>query len=168
MAARLLDKPESEWLEPVKRAAIDAMMAMIRDDLAALDIRHEVFFSERTLHEKINGLSQIDKEIDELRARGLVYDGRLPPPKGQLPDDWEDREQTLFRSTDFGDDVDRPLKKSDGSNTYFAADIAYHKSKIDRGFTTLGRRLGRRSRRLCEAHDRGRRRALGRQGRRST
>ncbi|WP_159727467.1 arginine--tRNA ligase [Methylosinus sp. Ce-a6] len=133
----LLDKSESEWLEPVKRAAIDAMMAMIRDDLAALDIAHEVFFSERTLHEKINGLSQIDKEINELRARGLVYDGRLPPPKGQLPDDWEDREQTLFRSTDFGDDVDRPLKKSDGSNTYFAADIAYHKSKIDRGYTTL-------------------------------
>ncbi len=133
----LLDRPESEWLEPVKRAAIDAMMAMIRDDLAALDIRHEVFFSERTLHEKINGLSEIDKEIDELRARGLVYDGRLPPPKGQLPEDWEDREQTLFRSIDFGDDVDRPLKKSDGSNTYFAADIAYHKSKIDRGYTTL-------------------------------
>ncbi|MBY6243347.1 arginine--tRNA ligase [Methylosinus sp. Sm6] len=133
----LLDKPESDWLEPVKRAAIDAMMAMIRDDLAALDIRHEVFFSERTLHEKVNGVSQIDKEIDELRARGLVYEGRLPPPKGQLPDDWEDREQTLFRSTDFGDDIDRPLKKSDGSNTYFAADIAYHKSKIDRGYTTL-------------------------------
>ncbi|HEY8067063.1 MAG TPA: arginine--tRNA ligase [Methylosinus sp.] len=133
----LLDRPESEWLEPVKRAAIDAMMAMIRDDLAALDIRHEVFFSERTLHETINGLSEIDKEIDELRARGLVYDGRLPPPKGQLPEDWEDREQTLFRSIDFGDDVDRPLKKSDGSNTYFAADIAYHKSKIDRGYTTL-------------------------------
>lgn len=135
--ASLVDKPESEWLEPVRRAAIDAMMAMIRDDLAALNIRHEVFFSERTLHEKVNGVSQIDKEIEELRARGLVYEGRLPPPKGQLPDDWEDREQTLFRSTDFGDDIDRPLKKSDGSNTYFSADIAYHKSKIDRGFTTL-------------------------------
>jgi arginyl-tRNA synthetase len=72
-----------------------------------------------------------------LRAAGLVYEGRLPPPKGQLPEDWEDREQTLFRSSDWGDDVDRPLKKSDGSNTYFAADIAYHKNKIDRGYTTL-------------------------------
>jgi arginyl-tRNA synthetase len=133
----LLDKPEDEWIEPVRRAAIDAMMAMIRDDLAALGITHEVFFSERTLHEKKNGLSEIDRRIEELRASGLVYEGRLPPPKGQLPDDWEDREQTLFKSSDFGDDIDRPLKKSDGSNTYFAADIAYHKSKIDRGFTTL-------------------------------
>lgn len=133
----LLDKPESEWLEPVRRAAIDAMMAMIRDDLAALNITHETFFSERTLHEKHNGVSIIDAAIEWLRGRGLVYEGRLPPPKGQLPEDWEDREQTLFKSTQFGDDVDRPLKKSDGSPTYFAADIAYHKDKIDRGFTTL-------------------------------
>ncbi len=133
----LLDKPEAEWLPIVRAMAIDAMMDMIRDDLAALNIRHEVFFSERTLHEKKDGLSDIDREIEELRARGLVYQGRLPPPKGQLPEDWEDREQTLFRSTEFGDDIDRPLKKSDGSNTYFSADIAYHKSKIDRGFTTL-------------------------------
>jgi arginyl-tRNA synthetase len=133
----LLDKPEAEWIEPVRRAAIEAMMAMIRDDLAALGITHEVFFSERMLHEKKNGLSEIDRQIEEMRARGLVYEGRLPPPKGQLPEDWEDREQTLFKSTDFGDDIDRPLKKSDGSSTYFAADISYHKSKIDRGFTTL-------------------------------
>jgi arginyl-tRNA synthetase len=133
----LLDRPEAEWIEPVRQAAIDAMMAMIRDDLAALRITHEVFFSERTLHEKKNGVSEIDRQIEELRVRGLVYEGRLPPPKGQLPDDWEDREQTLFKSTDFGDDIDRPLKKSDGSNTYFAADIAYHKAKIDRSFTTL-------------------------------
>ncbi len=132
-----LDAPESAWLPIVRAMAIDAMMDMIRDDLAALNIRHEVFFSERTLHEKKDGLSDIDREIEELRARGLVYQGRLPPPKGQLPEDWEDREQTLFRSTEFGDDIDRPLKKSDGSNTYFSADIAYHKSKIDRGFTTL-------------------------------
>jgi arginyl-tRNA synthetase len=133
----LLDKPESEWLPAVRSIAIDAMMDMIRDDLAALNIRHEVFFSERSLHEKKNGLSEIDREIEELREKGFVYQGRLPPPKGQLPEDWEDREQTLFKSTEFGDDIDRPLKKSDGSNTYFSADIAYHKSKIDRGFTTL-------------------------------
>ncbi|QGM99215.1 arginine--tRNA ligase [Methylocystis parvus] len=133
----LLDKPESEWLPIVKNAAIDAMMDMIRDDLAALNIRHEVFFSERTLHDRAAGPSPIDRAIDWLREKGLVYEGRLPPPKGQAPDDWEDREQTLFRSTDFGDDVDRALKKSDGSPTYFAADIAYHKDKIDRGFDTL-------------------------------
>jgi len=133
----LLDKQESEWLAPVREIAIDAMMAMIRDDLEALGITHEVFFSERSLHEKVNGVSEIDRQIEELRAAGLVYEGRLPPPKGQPSEDWEDREQTLFRSSDWGDDVDRPLKKSDGSNTYFAADIAYHKNKIDRGYTTL-------------------------------
>jgi arginyl-tRNA synthetase len=133
----LMEKREAEWLPPVRDIAIAAMMAMIREDLAALGITHEVFFSERTLHEKVNGLSEIDRQIEELRAAGLVYEGRLPPPKGQVPEDWEDREQTLFRSSDFGDDSDRPLKKSDGSNTYFAADIAYHKNKVDRGFQTL-------------------------------
>jgi len=133
----LLDQPEGEWLPIVKHAAIDAMMDMIRDDLAALNIRHDVFFSERMLHDRSKGPSLIDASIEWLREKGLVYEGRLPPPKGQLPDDWEDREQTLFRSTDFGDDVDRALKKSDGSPTYFAADIAYHKDKIDRGFDTL-------------------------------
>jgi arginyl-tRNA synthetase len=133
----LVDKPESDWLPIVRSEAIDAMMAMIRADLAALNIRHDVFFSERTLHDRSQGPSKIDAAIDWLREKGLVYEGRLPPPKGQLPDDWEDREQTLFKSTDFGDDVDRALKKSDGSPTYFAADIAYHKDKIDRGFDTL-------------------------------
>jgi arginyl-tRNA synthetase len=132
----LLDKPEGEWLDIFREAAIAAMMAMIRADLAALGITHEVFFSERSL---TRGPDEdlIDEVIAELRARGLVYEGRLPPPKGQPVEDWEDREQTLFRSTEFGDDVDRPLKKSDGSYTYFAADIAYHKSKIDRGFLTM-------------------------------
>jgi arginyl-tRNA synthetase len=134
---RLLDEPESAWLPIVKTAAIDGMMEMIRADLAALNIRHEHFFSERTLHAADHDLSPIDAAIDWLRGRGLVYEGRLPPPKGQLPDDWEDREQTLFRSTEFGDDVDRALRKSDGSPTYFAADIAYHKNKIDRGYDTL-------------------------------
>ena len=133
----LLDKPESDWLPIVKNVAIDGMMEMIRADLAALNIRHEHFFSERTLHAADHGASPIDAAIDWLRGRGLVYEGRLPPPKGQLPDDWEDREQTLFKSTDFGDDVDRALKKSNGAPTYFAADIAYHKDKIDRGYDTL-------------------------------
>ncbi len=131
----LLDKPEEEWLEPVREAAIDAMMDMIRDDLAALNIRHDVFFSERSLRH--GGRDLVAEAIEELRARGLVYEGRLAPPKGAPSEDWEDHEQTLFRSTEFGDDVDRPLKKSDGSYTYFASDIAYHKSKIDRGFLNL-------------------------------
>ncbi|HEY7386169.1 MAG TPA: arginine--tRNA ligase [Beijerinckiaceae bacterium] len=128
----LLDKPEAEWLPLARNAAIDAMMAMIREDLAALNIRHDVFFSERSLSQ--GETDQIGSTIAELRARGLVYEGRLPPPKGQPIEDWEDREQTLFRATAFGDDVDRPLLKSDGSYTYFAADIAYHRSKFERGF----------------------------------
>jgi arginyl-tRNA synthetase len=132
----LLEKPEAEWLESVRVISIDGMMAMIRDDLAALNIVHEVFFSERSLTRGAAG-DVVASAIQVLRDKNLVYEGRLPPPKGQLPDDWEDREQTLFRSTDFGDDVDRPLMKSDGSYTYFASDIAYHKTKIDRGFATL-------------------------------
>jgi arginyl-tRNA synthetase len=132
----LLDKPEEEWLEPVRAAAIDAMMDMIRDDLASLKIRHDVFFSERSLTRDADG-DLVAAAIEELRSRDLVYEGRLPPPKGAPSEDWEDREQTLFRSTQFGDDVDRPLKKSDGSYTYFASDIAYHKTKIDRGFLNL-------------------------------
>jgi arginyl-tRNA synthetase len=133
----LRDRPESEWLPLVRRFAIDAMMDMIREDLAAMNIRHDVFFSERALTEGEGGADLVGAAIADLRARGIVYVGRLPPPKGQLPDDWEDREQTLFRSTDFGDDVDRPLMKSDGSYTYFASDIAYHKSKVDRGFSDM-------------------------------
>ncbi len=132
----LLAKPESEWLDVVRSAAIGGMMEMIRADLAALGIAHDVFFSERTLTTSGTG-DQVAVAIAELRAKGLVYEGRLPPPKGQAIEDWEDREQILFKSTDFGDDVDRPLMKSDGSYTYFASDIAYHKSKIDRGFNIL-------------------------------
>lgn len=131
--AALKAMPEAQWLPAVRKAAIDAMMAMIRDDLAALNIRHEVFFSERTLTEGTNG-GKVGAIIDDFRKRDLVYEGRLPPPKGQLPEDWEDREQTLFRSTQFGDDVDRPLVKSDGGYTYFASDIAYHADKYRRGF----------------------------------
>src|SRR5579871_5731966 len=131
----LLGKPEAEWLPIVRAAAIDAMLAMIREDLAALNILHEVFFSERSL--SAGKEDRVAATIETLRKAGQVYEGRLPPPKGQLPEDWEDREQTLFRSTAFGDDIDRPLKKSDGSYTYFASDIAYHREKIERGFTTL-------------------------------
>ena len=133
--AALSAKPESEWLPIVRAKAIAMMMDMIRDDLAALNVRHDVFFSERALIEGDG--DQVGATIASLRAGGEVYEGRLPPPKGGNFEDWEDREQTLFRSTAFGDDVDRPLLKSDGSYTYFASDIAYHKSKVDRGFRNL-------------------------------
>jgi arginyl-tRNA synthetase len=126
--------PEEAWLPIVRAKAIDMMMAEIRDDLAALNVRHDVFFSERSL---IEGANAVAATIAGLRAEGKVYEGRLPPPKGAVDEDWEDREQTLFRTTEFGDDVDRPLKKSDGNYTYFASDIAYHKSKLDRGFRNM-------------------------------
>lgn len=132
--ARLKAKPESEWLPLVRAKAIAMMMEAIRADLVALNVRHDVFFSERSLVEEGDA---VGKTIAWLRERGEVYEGRLPPPKGAPVEDWEDREQTLFRATDFGDDVDRPLLKSDGSYTYFASDIAYHKSKFDRGFRNL-------------------------------
>jgi arginyl-tRNA synthetase len=131
----LLNWPDERRLPLVRQKAVDMMMAEIRDDLAALNVKHEVFFSERSLIEGPTDL--VAQTIAELRAQGEVYQGRLPPPKGAAIEDWEDREQTLFRSTDFGDDVDRPLMKSDGSYTYFAADIAYHKSKFDRGFRNM-------------------------------
>ncbi len=131
----LNQKPESDWLPIVRAKAVEMMMAGIRDDLAALNVRPEVFFSERSLVDGATDL--VAKTIAELRAQGYVYEGRLPPPKGAPIEDWEDREQTLFRATAFGDDVDRPLKKSDGGYTYFASDIAYHKSKFDRGFRTM-------------------------------
>ena len=133
--AALSAKPEAEWLLIVRAKAIGMMMDMIRDDLGQLGVRHDVFFSERSLME--GGIDQVAATIESLRKSGEVYEGRLPPPKGGNLEDWEDREQTLFRSTDFGDDVDRPLLKSDGSYTYFASDIAYHKSKFDRGFRNL-------------------------------
>ena len=135
---RLLTMPEAEWLPVIKKLAVDMMMDMIRDDLAMLGVRHDLFFSEKTLHDpRGNEPSEIAEMIEEFRKRNLVYDGRLPPPKGQLPDDWEDREQVLFRSSSAGDDVDRPLVKSDGSYTYFAADVAYMRSKYQRGFKQM-------------------------------
>jgi arginyl-tRNA synthetase len=127
--------PEDKWMPLVKERTIAAMMVMIREDLAALNVRHDVFFSERTLHE--DGATRIRNAINDLTFKGHVYKGTLPPPKGQLPEDWEDREQTLFRSTEVGDDIDRPLIKSDGSYTYFAADVAYFKDKFDRGFNEM-------------------------------
>jgi arginyl-tRNA synthetase len=132
---RLLKQSDAEWLPIVRAKAIAMMMDAIKGDLAALNIRHEVFFSEHSLIE--GGADRVAATIDFLRAKGDVYEGRLPPPKGAPVEDWEDREQTLFRATAYGDDVDRPLLKSDGSYTYFASDIAYHKTKFDRGFRSL-------------------------------
>lgn len=153
---RLATMSEAEWLPLVRDRAIGMMMAQIGDDLAALNVRHDVFFSERALTDDgadrrgigdapndakppsaVVRRDRVALAIESLRTQGYVYTGRLPPPKGAPVDDWEDREQVLFRSTAFGDDVDRPLLKSDGSYTYFASDIAYHKSKIDRGFKDL-------------------------------
>ncbi|AXK83883.1 arginine--tRNA ligase [Pseudolabrys taiwanensis] len=148
-AQELKQMPEAEWLPIVRRRATDMMMAEIRNDLMRLAIVPDVFFSERSLIEGEEPdpfapaaehhvvVDRVAETIDSLRAQGHVYEGRLPPPKSGAVEDWEDREQTLFRSTAFGDDVDRPLKKSDGSYTYFATDIAYHKTKLDRGFSHL-------------------------------
>ena len=127
----LLDVPEAEWLPKVKELTLKMMLDLIQTDLANLGVRHDVFFSEKTLHGQGG---DIDLTLAWLREKGLVYQGRLDPPKGQVDDDYEDREQTLFRAKDFGDDVDRALVKSDGSYTYFAADIAYHRNKYLRGF----------------------------------
>jgi arginyl-tRNA synthetase len=131
----LTKQSEAEWLPVVRAKTIEMMMATVRADLAALNINHEEFFSEKSLTE--GSVDNVAETIEWLRQRDYVYEGRLPPPKGAPVEDWEDREQTLFRSTEFGDDVDRPLKKSDGSYTYFASDMAYHRSKLDRGFHSL-------------------------------
>ncbi|MDO8400234.1 MAG: arginine--tRNA ligase [Bradyrhizobium sp.] len=133
---KLKTMSEGAWLPLVRATAIAMMMDMIKTDLAALHIKHDVFFSERSLIE--TGNNKVTETIDFLRSKGDVYEGRLPPPKGGAPvEDYEDREQTLFRATAYGDDVDRPLMKSDGSYTYFASDIANHKNKFDRGFANL-------------------------------
>ncbi|MCL5778544.1 arginine--tRNA ligase [Limibaculum sp. FT325] len=129
----LMDQPEESWLPDVRDFAIERMMAMIRDDLAALGVTMDVFFSERSLY----GTGQIEATLAALEEKDLVYVGELEPPKGKLPEDWEPRPQTLFRSTAYGDDTDRPVRKADGSWTYFAPDIAYHRDKIERGFDLL-------------------------------
>lgn len=131
--AKWKDQPESTWLPHIRREAIDAMMALIRADLDVVGVKHDVFSSERALVE--NG--GVERASAFLTDKGLMYEGVLEPPKGMLPDDWEPRPQTLFRATQFGDDVDRPLKKSDGSWTYFASDIAYHLDKFRRGYARM-------------------------------
>ncbi|MEQ1900739.1 MAG: arginine--tRNA ligase [Devosia sp.] len=138
-AGTLRWKPEAEWLPIVKEHVLKAMMDLIKTDLANLGIRHDVFFSERTLH---GAGGDIETTLAWLRSQGLVYQGTLEPPKGQTDDDYEEREQTLFRATQYGDDVDRALVKSDGSYTYFAADIAYHRNKYLRGFQHMINVLG--------------------------
>jgi len=132
---KLKTMPENAWLKIVRDKAVAMMLEEIKGDLAALNIKQDVFFSERSLIE--TGNNKVAATIDFLRAKGDVYEGRLAPPKGGPIEDYEDREQTLFRATAYGDDVDRPLLKSDGSYTYFASDIAYHKNKFDRGFRDL-------------------------------
>jgi arginyl-tRNA synthetase len=127
------DQPESQWLPLFRDAAVEAMMAMIREDLAGLGVRHDTFISERGLVQS----GKVTAAEEFLAGRDLIYEGVLEPPKGKLPDDWEPRPQTLFRATRFGDDVDRPLRKSDGSWTYFASDIAYHLDKYRRGFNVM-------------------------------
>ena len=128
-----LNQPEEVWLTEVREFSTDAMMALIRADLALLGVHMDHFFSEKSLY----GTGLIESAIASLRDKGLIYRGVLEPPKGKKPEDWEPREQTLFKSTDHGDDVDRPIMKSDGSWTYFAPDIAYHFDKVERGFDLL-------------------------------
>lgn len=130
---RWVEAPEAEWFPALRDFGIAAMMDLIREDLAAVGVHHAVFTSERQLVET----GKVAEAKDWLEQRGLIYVGVLEPPKGKLPDDWEARPQTLFRATDFGDDVDRALMKSDGSWTYFASDIAYHRNKFERGFTQM-------------------------------
>jgi arginyl-tRNA synthetase len=129
----LLTMEEEQWLPIARSKAITMMMDLIKSDLASLKIHQDIFFSEQSLHDS----GEVRDTVADLRNAGHVYEGRLPPPKGELPEDWEDREQTLFRATAFGDDIDRPLLKSDGSYTYFASDVAYSRNKIRRGFKEL-------------------------------
>ncbi|MDG1866512.1 MAG: arginine--tRNA ligase [Yoonia sp.] len=128
-----LGKGEDVWLTEIREFASEAMMDLIRADLAALGVVMDSFYSEKSLY----GTGRIEAAIKELDDKGLIYRGTLEPPKGKMPDDWEPREQTLFKSTVHGDDVDRPVQKSDGAWTYFAPDIAYHYDKVDRGFDQL-------------------------------
>ena len=131
--ARWIDKPEADWLPEMRAFAIAFLMKEIETDLEKLGVRIDVYSSERALVES----GAVDRAFQELSRQNLIYQGRLDPPKGKKPDDWEDREQTLFRATQFGDEVDRPLKKSDGGWTYFANDIAYHHDKFRRGFADM-------------------------------
>ena len=125
---RYLNRPEAEWLDDLRQFAIQSIMDVIRQDLIALGIQMDVFSSERSLVES----GAVQHAIDQLQAAGHLYTGVLAPPKGKEPEDWEPREQLLFKASEFGDDTDRPLQKSDGSWTYFAADVAYHLNKLER------------------------------------
>ncbi|KCV83755.1 arginyl-tRNA ligase [Actibacterium atlanticum] len=126
-------KGEDIWLDEVREFSTEAMMDLIRADLAALGVEMDVFYSEKSLY----GTGKIESALESLENKGLIYEGVLEPPKGKMPEDWEPREQTLFKSTEHGDDVDRPVKKSDGAWTYFAPDIAYHYDKVSRGYDQL-------------------------------
>ena len=128
-----IDKAEHYWLDDVRQFATDAMMSLIKEDLASLGIEMDNFFSEKSLY----GVGKIEEAIENLKSKNLIYEGVLDPPKGKKVEDWEPRIQTLFKSTLHGDDVDRPIKKSDGAWTYFAPDIAYHFDKVDRKFDQL-------------------------------
>ena len=130
---QFLGKPEADWLPAFREHSTEAMMGMIRADLAALGVKMDVYASEKSLY----GTGKIEAALNTLRDMDLIYEGVLEPPKGRKPEDWEPREQTLFRSTAHGDDVDRPVMKSDGAWTYFAPDIAYHYDKVQRGFDLL-------------------------------
>ncbi|MDV7144424.1 arginine--tRNA ligase [Tropicimonas sp. TH_r6] len=128
-----VDQPEDVWLQEVRNFATEAMMTLIREDLASLGVKMDKFYSEKSLY----GTGRIEAALKALEEKGLIYEGVLEPPKGKKPEDWEPREQTLFKSTAHGDDVDRPVKKSDGAWTYFAPDIAYHFDKVERGYDAL-------------------------------
>ncbi|MBR1735267.1 MAG: arginine--tRNA ligase, partial [Alphaproteobacteria bacterium] len=129
----LVEKSEGQYLEQLKKIAIADMMKIIKEDLSSLGIHHDLFFSEKEL---VN-TGAVEKAVEYLEKKGLIYRGILDIPKGKEPEDWEPREQLLFKSTQYGDEIDRPLQKSDGSWTYFASDIAYHKNKIDRNFDEM-------------------------------
>jgi arginyl-tRNA synthetase len=133
VGAAFLDKGEQFWLAEVREFATEKMMDLVRADLASLGIKMDKFYSEKSLY----GTGRIEAAIEALKSKGLIYEGVLEPPKGKKPEDWEPREQTLFRSTEHGDDVDRPVMKSDGAWTYFAPDIAYHYDKVSRGYDML-------------------------------
>ncbi|OAN98125.1 arginine--tRNA ligase [Sulfitobacter geojensis] len=128
-----LDKGEQVWISDIREFATEKMMDLIRSDLKALGVEMDVFYSEKSLY----GTGRIEAALEDLKNKGLIYEGVLEPPKGKKPEDWEPREQTLFKSTEHGDDVDRPVMKSDGGWTYFAPDIAYHYDKVQRGFDLL-------------------------------
>ena len=128
-----IDKSEHYWLDDVRKFSTDAMMKLIKNDLAALGIEMDIFFSEKSLY----GGGKIEEAIESLKSKKLIYEGILDSPKGKKVEDWEPRRQTLFKSSSHGDDVDRPIKKSDGTWTYFAPDIAYHFDKVERNFDQL-------------------------------